>query len=91
MSPAARKPPARKASARRPNARASVSAAVAEPLPAAPLPAAAPEIATAVDYVVPRPNLLDTGLSDYSFWVSHVDGLTPLPLPPGARTGRIWS
>jgi cyanobactin cluster PatC/TenC/TruC protein len=44
-----------------------------------------------LDYQVPRPNLLDSGLSDYSFWVAYVKGLSPKPLPKNARTGRIWA
>lgn len=59
--------------------------------PVAPMPVAAATAAKPIDYTMPRPNLLDTGLSDYSFWVSHVEGLSPEPLTPGERTGRIWA
>lgn len=54
------------------------------------MPAASETMTTAVDYTAPRVNLLDTGLSDYSFWVAHVASLKPGPLPEGTRTGRIW-
>ncbi len=62
-----------------------------KPPAATAMPATAQTIATPVEYEVPRPNLLDTGLSDYSFWVSHIEGLSPKTLPPGTRTGRIWA
>lgn len=74
-----------------PTAPAVEEAIVALPSPDMSTPAVPEAVATPVDYIVPRPNLLDTGLSDYSFWVSHVEGLTPEPLPNGARTGRIWA
>ena len=54
-------------------------------------PAGSESTAKPLDYTAPRVNLLDTGLSDYSFWVAHVESLKPEPLPKGTRTGRIWA
>jgi hypothetical protein len=66
-------------------------------LPEAPPPSfvPAPPTATTVATLVPieavRPNLLDTGLSDYGMWIEIVERMTPPPLEAGDRPGRIWS
>ena len=86
MSPAPRRPRARKAPAPQPAVEPVASAAASSTMPAA-----SETITKPVDYTAPRANLLDTGLSDYSFWVAHVESLKPEPLPPGTRTGRIWA
>ena len=87
MTPAPKRPRAKSKPAPRDKA---VSKAPVSPSEA-PIAAHVATIAKPVDYVVPRPNLLDTGLSDYSFWFAYVEGLAPDPLPPGARAGRIWA
>lgn len=34
---------------------------------------------------------LETGLSDYVFWVEYMADHEPTPAPPGLRRGRIWA
>jgi len=54
-------------------------------------PPAAATVATLVPIEAARPNLLDTGLSDYGMWIEIVKRMTPQPLGPDDRPGRIWT
>lgn len=86
MSPAPRHRRAKKDRATKPVEQPVASAAASSTMPAT-----GETIAKPLDYTAPRANLLDTGLSDYSFWVAYVATLKPEPLPKGTRTGRIWA
>jgi cyanobactin cluster PatC/TenC/TruC protein len=54
-------------------------------------PATPSEIATPVPIKANRPNLLETGLSDYGMWIDIVAEMPDTPTTPGKRTGRIWA
>jgi hypothetical protein len=56
-----------------------------------PTPPTAATVATLVPIEAARPNLLDTGLSDYGMWIDIVERMTPPPLDAGSRPGRIWA
>jgi len=56
-----------------------------------PAPATPAAVATPVPIEASRPNLLDTGLSDYGMWVEIVKSMSAPPETPGERAGRIWS
>jgi hypothetical protein len=97
---ATKKPPTDEASAVAPDpapAAERTSQPLTDATPEAPPPSfvPAPPAATTVATLVPieavRPNLLDTGLSDYGMWIEIVKRITPRPLDPGSRPGRIWT
>lgn len=97
---ATKKPPTGEATAAAtdpPPAAGGTSQPPADALPEAPPPSfvPAPPAATTVATLVPieavRPNLLDTGLSDYGMWIDIVERMKPPPLDAGNRPGRIWT
>jgi len=100
VTPAPRKPPVRKSRAKKPATSAAeqpssappAAQPAAEPPPAfVPAPATPAAVATPVPVEASRPNLLDTGLSDYGMWVEIVKSMSAPPETPGERAGRIWS